>query len=189
MDDNNTVSTVALVLLAVLPTAAGAVLTALFTYLSQRRIDRREHARWLRQRRFDAYRDLLRTASAVKDAIIAASGFTRKTTPWREIRPVLLERYDEFSQAAQDAGLLAYTYKHGEDDEEVFVRLVQVLGELTYKIERRREFAGEYEIARIDTAFHHARQVMAHRFANEPKLRPPRAGSIDLYLRRRDGSD
>lgn len=183
MGDNNAVSTTALVLLAVLPAAAGAVLTALFAYLSQRRIDQREHARWLREKRFEAYRDLLRSASAVKDAIIDASGFTKQKTSWRKVRPVLNERYDVFAQAAEDAGLLAHTYKHGEDDEKVFTDLVLVLGEIVYSIERQRRFAGEDEIARIDRAFHHARQVMAHRFANEPTLRPPPAGSIEPYLR------
>lgn len=57
--DENSVSTTALVLLAVIPVVAGAVLTALFTWLAQRRIDRRDHDRWMRERRYEAYQTFL----------------------------------------------------------------------------------------------------------------------------------
>ncbi len=60
---DNQVSTLALVLIAVVPVLTGATLTAGFGYVSQRRIDRRDHSRWLRERRYDAYTEFVRTAT------------------------------------------------------------------------------------------------------------------------------
>lgn len=59
MPSGNNVSTTALVLIAVLPAVAAALLATASGYVSDRRTERRAHSAWLRERRFEVYRDFI----------------------------------------------------------------------------------------------------------------------------------
>lgn len=167
--DANSVSTTALVLLAVLPITAGAVLTALFAWLAQRRIDRREHARWLRERRFESYRALFRTSGEVRTAAVNAIGFATTKVPWEKAGPILDEFWGAFELAYQDACLIANTYAGGKADETLFTDVSTKLGGYVGAIEQGHRVR-EYELGEVDEAIFRARHVMAMRFADEPRL-------------------
>ena len=98
--ESNQVSTVALVLIAVVPVVAGAVLTALFGYLAQRRIDRRDHTRWLKEKRYQAYSEFLTASSELRDVLDRG-----------DPRPAAMRRW---TQARERAALVSVPWVYDE---------------------------------------------------------------------------
>lgn len=64
MADGNTISTTALVVIAVVPVVATTVLGYVASWLAERRQQKTAHGTWVRERRYDAYSELLAAMTA-----------------------------------------------------------------------------------------------------------------------------